>query len=67
LEIERREGSVTVSKGSLVRPENGVHAGAGEIRKVRRRAVSEPDDRAFVEPRSGVTPVERRDAGKVEA
>jgi hypothetical protein len=65
LEIERREGSMTLSRDRWFGPE-AVFMLSGAKSAVRPKSRAEPDDRAFVVARKRVTTVERRDAGKVE-
>ncbi len=66
MEIERREGSVTVSRDRWPGPDTGfMRSGARSARKPKNRAG--PYDRAFVVAKKRVMTVERRDAGKVEA
>lgn len=66
LEIERQEGSATLSRDHWFgqKLEKGDLSGAIRMPS---RASSKPVDRAFVVARKRVTTVEQRDAGKVEA
>lgn len=66
LEIERWEGSVTLSRDQWF-GQKAVFKLSGAISALRPKSRSEPDDRAFVVAKKRVTIVERRDAGKVEA
>ena len=65
MEIERREGLVTLSRDHWLGPEV-VFKRSGARSAAKPKSHSEPDDRAFVVAKKRVTTVERRDAGKVE-
>jgi hypothetical protein len=65
LEIERREGSLTLSRDRWFGPETVFRwSGAKSASKPKSR--SEPDDRALIVAEKRVTIAEQRGAGKVE-
>ena len=65
LEIERQEGSVTLSRDHWF-GQKAVFMLSGAISALRPKSRFEPVDRAFVVARKRVTTVERRNAGKEE-
>jgi hypothetical protein len=67
LEIERQEGSVTVSRDHWFWVRKGNEDRAVQEPRRNPKSPSKPVDRAFVVAWKRVMIVERRDAGKVEA
>jgi hypothetical protein len=67
LEIERQEGSATLSRDRWLATKAERRGGVVQYPRRSSRAVSKPDDRAFVVAGKRLTTVERRDAGEMEA